>query len=111
VLVGFDTGAHFFYDVCGSYPWLDENLPKALGREVDIIVFTKDVHDYAYVHVEALLTAETIWGDASWVQAEKEAAERLLRSGYATTKEALQILSCLHERLPSSQVRLHQLKC
>ncbi|KAM6499602.1 hypothetical protein JOM56_005110 [Amanita muscaria] len=102
-LVGYAADAEFCADVCGSYTQLQRRLPEILGREVDLVVFKQDSDNFGYVHLEALLTAETIWGDPSWVHSSREAAERLLREGYETSKKALQVASRLYERLPSSQ--------
>ncbi|KIL63740.1 hypothetical protein M378DRAFT_656589 [Amanita muscaria Koide BX008] len=105
-LVGYAADAEFCADVCGSYTQLQRRLPEILGREVDLVVFKQDSDNFGYVHLEALLTAETIWGDPSWVHSSREAAERLLREGYETSKKALQVASRLYERLPSSRVSI-----
>ncbi|KAM6499587.1 hypothetical protein JOM56_005095 [Amanita muscaria] len=102
-LVGYAADAEFCTDMCGSYTQLQRRLPAILGRQVDLVVFKQDSHNFGYVQLEALLTAETIWGDPSWVHSSREAAERLLREGYETSKKALQVASRLYERIPSSQ--------
>ena len=64
IIVGYSKHADFWYDVCGSLSWLMDNLTEVLGQTVDVIPYLQN-SEMAYVHMEALLTAKTIWGDAS----------------------------------------------
>ncbi|KIL56827.1 hypothetical protein M378DRAFT_172366 [Amanita muscaria Koide BX008] len=106
-----DSNVNFLIGYAAGTVWgrpsrmeLSERLSEILGREVDVEVFTQNDYAFECVHIEALLTAKTIWGDPpSWVHSSREEAERQLREGYETMKRALQVASRLEAKLPSSQ--------
>jgi predicted nucleotidyltransferase len=53
-----------WHEVCGSINWLRDNLSDVLGRKANIVPYVED-SEMLYVHMEAILTAKTILGDAS----------------------------------------------
>jgi predicted nucleotidyltransferase len=103
-LVGYSKHADFWRDVCGSINWLGDNLSDVLARKVDVVTYVED-REMAYVHMEALLTAKTIWGDASWFVASRDSAEKILRQGYGRTKKAREMLLCIQKTVLSLGVR------
>jgi hypothetical protein len=75
-----------------------------LGREVDVVPYMETC-EMGYVHMEALLTIKTIWGDASWLVVSRDSAEKTLREGYTRTKNAREILLRVRETVLSDVVR------
>jgi predicted nucleotidyltransferase len=104
ILVGYSKDADFWCDVCGSINGLIDNLSEVLGRKADVVPYMQN-REMAYVHMEALLTAKTIWGDASWLTTSRDSAESMLRLGYARTKKAREMLSYVQEMVLSFEVR------
>jgi hypothetical protein len=86
-----------------SLTWLMDNLTEVLGRTVDVIPYLQN-REMAYVHMEALLTTKTIWGDVSWLMTSRGSAGQMLRQGYARTKKAREMLSCVRETILSFEV-------
>jgi hypothetical protein len=80
IIVGYSKHADFWRDVCGSLTWLMDNLTEVLGRKVDVVPYLQN-SEMAYVHMEALLTAKTIWGDDSWLMTNWGSAGQMLRQG------------------------------
>jgi hypothetical protein len=58
-----------------------------------------------YVHMEGLLTAQTIWGEQSWPEVDRFDAERLLRQGHVRVINASEMMSRLRETVLSSRAR------
>jgi len=104
ILVGYSKDADFWRDVCGSINGLIDNLSEVLGRKTDVVPYMQN-REMAYVHMEALLTAKTIWGDASWFMTSRDSAESILRLGYVRTKKAREMLSYVQETVLSFKVR------
>ena len=104
IIVGYSRDADYFEDVCGSIELLNQRLSEILGRSVDVVPFVDATKAIAYVHLEALLTSKTVWGDPAWPKASKAAAERLLRQEYSRTRKAADIMSDLEQKLTLIQV-------
>ena len=104
ILVGYSKDADVLHDICGSINWLTDNLSDVLGREVDVVPYVENC-EMGYVHMEALLTTKTIWGDASWLVASRDTAEKTLREGYTRTKNVREIWLHVRERVLSDVVR------
>jgi predicted nucleotidyltransferase len=104
ILVGYSKDADFWHDVCGSINWLTDNLSGVLGREVDVVPYVENC-EMGYVHMEALLTTKSIWGDASWLVVSRDSAEKTLREGYTRTKNAREIWLRVRETVLSDVVR------
>lgn len=104
VLVGYSKHADFWHDVCGSINWLGDNLSDVLARKADVVPYVEDC-EMAYVHMEALLTAKTIWGNASWLVTSRDSAENILRQGYGRMRKAREMLSSIQKTVLSLGVR------
>jgi len=90
--------------------WLTDNLSDVLAREVDVVPYVENC-EMGYVHMEALLTTKTIWGDASWLVASRDSAEKTLREGYTRTKNAREIWLRVRETVLSDVIREHEELC
>jgi len=82
-----------------------DNLPEALGRDVDIVPYVNG-ESMAYIHMEGLLTARTIWGENSWLEANQVNAEHFLRQGHERMIEASEMMSGLRETVLLSRARV-----
>ena len=109
VLVGHASGADFLADVCGALYELLEALPRAVGREVDVVNVVRG-RPMGYVQMEGLLTSKTLWGAPSWPRGAQVEAEALLKDGYRRTKDAADLADKVFERLPSSEVRIFPIR-
>jgi len=78
IMVGYSHNASYLHHVCYDMAEFEERLPEAFGRDVDIVPFVHG-EPMGYVHMEGLLTAQTIWGEKSWPEIDRVNAERLLR--------------------------------
>ena len=104
IMVGYSDNACYLYHVCYDIAEFNESLPEAFGREVDIVPFVHG-EPMGYVHMEGLLTAQTIWGEKSWPEIDRVNAERLLRQGHARMIKASEMMSRLRETILSSRAR------
>jgi len=95
ILVGYSKNANFFRDFWGIVDLFKQRLPQALGREVDVIPCKWGT----YIWKDC-----SIWGEESWAEDNRKAAECVLREGFTTTMEALQLMRSVQRRLPSSEV-------
>jgi predicted nucleotidyltransferase len=98
ILVGYSKHADLGRDVCGSFTWLMDNLTEVLGRKADVVLYLQN-SEMTYIHMEALLSAKTIWGDVSWLMTSRKPAEHMLRQGYARTKKTSEMLSRIQETI------------
>jgi hypothetical protein len=60
----------------------------------------------AYIHMEGLLTARTIWGENSWLEANQVDAEHFLRQGHERMIKASEMMSGLRETVLLSRARV-----
>lgn len=105
LIIGHASDADYFSDVGGSMSELQEVMPEALGREVDIVHVVKG-KPLGYVQMEALLSCKTVLGDPSWPVESQESAKRLLREGYSRLIRATVLFKEIVHELPSKQVRI-----
>jgi len=105
IVVGYTRDAKFFRDVCDDMTVL-ERLPETLGVEVDVVAFIEHAQTFRYIDMEALLTAKTIWGDESWLEATRATAMYLLKDGYARMKRGEEMMSHVRKTLLSIQGEL-----
>ena len=61
-MVGYSNNANYFYHMCYNMDEFNESLPEAFGQEVYIVPFVHQEH-MGYIHMEGLLTTQTIWGE------------------------------------------------
>jgi hypothetical protein len=105
-MVGYSDNANYLLHVCCDMAEFNESLPEAFGREIDIVPFVHGEHmGYVYVHMEGLLTAQTIWGKKSWPEVDQANAERLLRQGHVRMIKASEMMSRLRETTISYRAR------
>jgi predicted nucleotidyltransferase len=104
IMVGYSDNTNYFHHVCYDMAEFNESLPEAFGREVDIVPFVHGEH-MGYVHMEGLLTAQTIWGEKSWPEIDRVNAERLLREGHVRMINASEMMSRLRETTISYRAR------